>query len=311
MNSLCYIILTHSNLKQTAEIIKILDGPGIGFIVHIDKKCTEDSTPLLNIKSVTLASKRFNIEWGDGSMVKSVFSIAKQALDDNRNFNYFVLLSGQCVPVKNSTYIRNYFFNNAKFSFLKAIPIPSKQCEWLEGGRRRIECYPVRLSNRDMSLIEPRKLNYGNLRQIGKTILNFKVRPIYEMIKTFLFAPKRQSWTLQPYGGEFWWRMNRRCLESNIKYTETHSDFESQIDITAHPDEIIFNTLSFNLDANVKNDLLTYINWKDTNTHSPEWITLQDKNLIDKLIENPDILFCRKVKDFEVIEYIKEKLIKV
>ena len=76
------------------------------------------------------------------------------------------------------------------------------------------------------------------------------------------------------------------------------------------PDEIIFATLINALSpvGQRKNETLRYVHWSSPKAKSPSLITTRDFKVLDTQIENPDILFVRKIEDPLVIEYIDSKL---
>lgn len=307
MIRICYILLAHHNLLNVKQIINLLSGEGVGFIIHIDKKCCESPTVLKNLPGVRLANMQYDIQWGDASMVNAVISLANQAINDNRHFDYFILLSGECVPVKSADYIKRYLVFHNLANFVTGSPIPSSDFSWLEGGRRRLECYAVRLSPRDIATIEPRCFDYGNFRQIIKAIHRGSWSSFMRVLRILFFAPKRTSLhNLQPYGGEFWWRMNRKSLKMVLRHYNSDIDLCHQMEFTSNPDEILFNTLIFNICDNIENRLLTYINWGGEK--SPDYLTLDDIDKLNDSINNPDIFFVRKVKDLKVLDYIKQSL---
>lgn len=307
MIHICYIILAHKNLLNVRKIIDTLSHEGVGFIVHVDKKCSEDTDILSDVPEVTLSDIRYDVQWGDISMIDAVISSVNQAINDNRNTEYFVLLSGECMPVKSANYINSYIETHGLANFMTASSIPSDNCSWLEGGRRRLECYAVRLSSRDIATIEPRSLDYENFRQIVKAILRGRWSSFLHVLRIFFFAPKRTSLqNLQPYGGEFWWRMNRKSLEKILSHYDSNPDIRHQMVYTSNPDEILFNTLVFNLCDNTVNNLLTFVNWGGQK--SPDYLTLEDSEKLTNAINNPDVLFVRKVADPQVLDYVRRRL---
>lgn len=202
MMRLCYIILAHNNLVNVKRIIEMLSGEGIGFVVHVDKKCCENIEILRTIKDVTLAGIRHDVLWGDISMVDAVIEAARQAISDDRKFDYFILLSGSDVPVKRAAYIRKYLEAHNLSNFMIGSQIPSPTVGWLEGGRRRLECYAVRLSERDIATIEPRRFDYGNFRQIVKTIVRGNCSQFFSVMQIFLFAEKKK---ISEKSQTIWW----------------------------------------------------------------------------------------------------------
>ena len=263
MKKLCYLILAHNNLDYVADLIESLSSDNVGFIVHIDSKCSESLKPveeISNRRNVKLMEDRKDILWGGKSMVDIVNQMSRLALDDNMKYDYFILLSGQDMPVKSSEYILNYLETNGYKNYLAAGRMMTAECVWQEQGRRRLECYAVRLGQREISTIEPGCLNYNNLRQIFKTFLYGDRASILSMVKA-LFSARRSGLGIVPYGGEFWWRMNRKSLKTIIDYYDSHPELDKELSYTSNPDEIVYNTLAYNLCDNIENDLLTYVKW--------------------------------------------------
>ena len=111
MKSLCYLILEHNNIDYVSDKIKSLSSDNVGFIVHIDTKCNESLKPIEDIsnrKNVKVLEYREDIIWDGKSMVDIVNRMSRAALDDSRKNDYFILLSGQDMPVKSPEYILNY-----------------------------------------------------------------------------------------------------------------------------------------------------------------------------------------------------------
>ena len=79
---------------------------------------------------------------------------------------------------------------------------------------------------------------------------------------------------------------------------------------TIFRDEIIFCTRISALSpvGQRKNETLRYVHWSGPKAKSPSFITTRDFKVLDTQIENPDILFVRKIEDPLVIEYIDSKL---
>ena len=61
--------------------------------------------------------------------------------------------------------------------------------------------------------------------------------------------------------------MNRASLETVLSYYDANPEIRQQMKVTSNPDEIIFNTLAFNLCGNTANNLLTFVNWGGVKVH--------------------------------------------
>ena len=302
---LCYIILAHSNLDFLCKVLDCLHGEDIVFYVHVDSKCNESIKPLSCRSDTIIASKRYDVGWGDITMVDAVMESSKEAMEKTQA-DYYVLLSGNDVPVKSSEYIKHYIEQHGLKNYVTGQLIPSKNSSWLEGGRRRIACYAVRTGRRDIATIEPRKFDMGNFRQIIKVLLKCNLKTIAKAFRILLFYPRRNyTGPIRFHGGEFWWRLNASSLKTIVDYYYHHPEFRNYMSEGSNPDEITFTSLIYSLCKDIINSHLTYINWRGRK--SPDYLSLNDADKIDRAISSPDILFCRKVNCKEVLDYIQSK----
>ena len=230
---------------------------------------------------------------------------AKEAMEKTQA-DYYVLLSGNDVPVKSSEYIKQYIEENGLKNYVIGQTIPSNNCPWLEGGRHRLSCYALRIGSRDIATIEPRKFNKGNLRQFIKILLSGNLRTMAKAFRILLFYPRRNyTGPIRFHGGEFWWRLNASSLKTIVDYYYHHPEFRNYMSEGSNPDEITFTSLIYSLCKDIINSHLTYINWRGRK--SPDYLSLNDADKIDRAISSPDILFCRKVNCKEVLDYIQSK----
>lgn len=262
---LCYIILAHSNLNFLCKVLDSLCGEDIVFYIHVDSKCKESIKPLSCRSDTIIASKRYDVGWGDITMVDAVMESAKEAMETTQA-DYYVLLSGNDVPVKSSEYIKHYIEQHGLKNYVTGQPIPSKNSSWLEGGRRRIACYSVRTGSRDIATIEPHTFNPGNIRQLGKIILKGNLSALFRALKILFVFPKREyKGDVRFYGGEFWWRMNAVSLKTVCDYYWSHPEYRKYMSDCSIPDEVVFASLAHTLCNKLQNSHLTFINWGGEN----------------------------------------------
>lgn len=279
----------------------------MSFIIHIDKKSrslfnweylkSKDNITFLSYKEVT---------WGGIEIIEVLIKLLQVAISQNPN-GYCILLSESDYPIKTNEYIKTYLENNP-YNFICGQKIPFFK-GWLEGGRRKTECYALRLSNKRIASIEPHKYNLSNLRQLIKVIL-YNHHKLKKALLILCKYPQRQHPNyLTPFGGEFWWVLKSECIQSILVFLEKHPDFIEYHQNTTIPDEIFMNTLVYNLFnlKEIKNSPLRYINWVGKG-NSPQDITLQNIPLLEKILQSPDFLFARKITDISVCYYIDKYL---
>lgn len=300
--NISYILLLHNNPEIPKLVIESLNDNS-EFLIHIDTKCT---TKFNFDTNNTYYAERNDVRWGGFSIIKTLISCCHSILE-RLNSDFVILLSGTDYPIKTREYIEEYINSHPNTDFIQGQKIPSQDCHWLEGGRRRLECYALPLGGKNIATIEPRKLDRGNLRQLGKIALK-SPKSLFKAMKIWLTAPKRRHpEELIPYRGEMWWGLRRSTLEKIINYLDEHPEYLEYHKNTCIPDEIFFNTLVYNLipHEEISNSCLRYINWGESSPgNSPHDITLKDTTLISDIISNPDYLFARKVSDINVANYI-------
>lgn len=301
--NITYLIFAHANLPFLEHLINRLKAPNTDFFIHIDKKSKENFKNLTSIPNVYFAQKRFDIKWGGISMVEALLSTCEELTNVCKG-EMIVFLGGTDYPVKSSQYINDYLENHRNTNFIQGYPLPTTSLNWTEGGRRRIECYALQLQDRSIATIEPHALTFNNLKQMIKVLLKnpYKIKQALQIF--FKYPPRKHPNYLTPYGGEFWWILPINSIKHILKYTKEHPDFFSYHKNTSNPDELFFNTLIYNLynKKEITNNCLRYIKWR--NKPSPESITKEDYELINKYIKEPNTLYMRKINDIEVCQLI-------
>lgn len=225
--------------------------------------------------------------------------------------DYVVLMSESDYPVKSNSYIESTLRNNPMdYVTITRLPHPNPLHtpggHWLEGGRRRLECYPVRLQAKSIATIEPRVLDFGNLRQFVK-VLKYNPQKIKEALDIWLHYPTRKHpCYIQPCGGDLWFILRMNTVTKILAYMDEHPDYLEYCKGTTNLDEIFIPTLINKLIPNEErmNKTLRYIHWKNNGASSPENLTLKETDIINRCIAQPDCLFVRKVDDLEVCKYI-------
>lgn len=127
-----------------------------------------------------------------------------------------------------------------------------------------------------------------------------------------LFAyPKRLKTTDVLCGGHLWFFLTRKTTDVIIKYCDSHPEFLEDSKNTQCLDEIFFPTIVNQVVEDkslISRNILRYISWENNGSSSPKDITLEESDIIDQCIENPGILFIRKISDEQICDYVDERL---
>lgn len=109
-----YLIIAHNNFGILKKLICMLDYAGNDIFIHIDKKVGDfdfEYYRKLAKYSMVYFTDRVHISWGDYSMIEAEYILLKNALNKNRGYNYYHLLSGVDLPLKSADEL-NLFFDS-------------------------------------------------------------------------------------------------------------------------------------------------------------------------------------------------------
>ncbi len=308
-----YLFLIYKNPQIVAHTINRLQHPDALFYIHVDKNSNCDFSLLNNSANVYWASERFPTEWGTANIPLAIESCLRDIIKNIRT-DYVILMSESDYPVKPAHYIHK-ILASAHQDFVTSSKLPNnnplhtKGSFWLEGGRRRLECYPVRLNNRSIATIEPRKFNWGNFRQFGKICIQHPAA-LPHALYIWWRAPKRKHPDyLSPYGGELWFILRTKTIQKILNFIDKHPDYKAYCINTPVLDELYIPTLVHAVvpEEEIVNENMRYINWGERGD-SPVELTISDKDTILEQIGKSNKLFARKIQDMEVCQLIDEHL---
>lgn len=111
-----FMIMAHNNYNQLTKLLYLLDHPEVEIFLHIDKKSKEYILPKLKYSKIKVI-KRMSINWGGYSQISCELKLLKTALL-NKDLEYFHLLTGQDLLLKNIGYILEFFENHKGKNFI-------------------------------------------------------------------------------------------------------------------------------------------------------------------------------------------------
>lgn len=273
MVRIAYLILAHDNLTLVYRQIDLLVSPDTKFFIHFDKKSGAIAQDAYSHREdVEFLKFRYNIHWGGFNMVKATVALLKRAI--NEKFDYYILLSGQCFPIKRKSAIDNFLYENRGRSFIQLIPLPSEN--FPGGGLSKIS-------------------NLFLFDQLGRIPDNYKkllFRYLNKVLKIFGYK-RKLSGGLIPFFGSQWWALSHEMTVYLLNYIESHPEVFGFFRYTWAPDELAIQTILGNspFRRNVVNKTLHYIDWSKTDHNgSPKTLTIQDFEFLNKSEE----LFARK-----------------
>ena len=277
-----FLILAYCPIELIYKQIDLLDSANHFFFIHVDKKFPADfNSKYLNKPNVFINQKRIRIEWGGFSIVEATLELLTAALKNEENFDFFILMSGQCMPVKSNQQIDNFLKMNENRSFIEFIPLPSRDLP--EGGLDKY-WYPV--------FFDQLGFLKNDAIQIGKKKYEIK-KMIFRIIKNcckLIGYHRKLPESIRPCYGSQWWAINRNAANYIIDYLDEYPQIKKYFKYTWAPDELLFQSILYSSPINdvIVNKSLWYIDW-DTNG-PPKTLSMND---YEKIVES-NALFARK-----------------
>ncbi len=269
---IAYLILVHKDIEQVYKQIDVLSASNTFFFIHLDKKNKEKfNSCYKNKENVTFIKKRYKAYWGGFNIVRAEIALLTEAIDHKLSFDFYVLLSGQCFPIKSNREIYDFFKRNQQKIFLKFKKFPDELL--IQGGIDKY-IYPYFFDELGMLNDAYKKLIF----KISKKLLKF-----------INFERKFPNNYIPCFGSQ-WWALPKYAVEYVLDFTEKKKDFVNFFRHTWAPDELFFHTILYNsaYREQIINQSLWYIDW---NTDGPPK-TLTDEDY-DQL-KSSDKLFARK-----------------
>lgn len=230
---IAYIVLAHQYPDQLVRLVERLKTETASFFIHLDRKAeptlyrriVKDMGSLPNVYLL----KRHNCNWGEWGHVSATVEGIKAIVSSGIPFDYAVLLTGQCYPLKPNRDIEHFLKANQGFSFMEYFPLPSF---WLP----RVEMWYLRFLSKKIILPN------AYLKFLGK---------------------RKPPGGVKLFGGSAYWCLSRECIEYLHDFVRHKHRLLNFFRFTWAPDEMFFQTILLNspLQRTIVNDSCWYISW--------------------------------------------------
>lgn len=235
---IAYLVLAHNNFQHLNRLIDSLNAENSDLFIHFDKKTIVDISKY-NYANVFILQKRFSIQWGGFSMIRAEIELLKTA-NAHKNYDYYILLSGDSYPIKSNIEIENYLKVNIGSNFIDARDMPNEvkteriNRYFIEGGARNrsIKGFVIRKSNRILS-------KFITKRELPGKFSNYQL-----------------NW------GSQWWAFHKDFVSYLFSFLNNNKKIVSFFKNTMIPDEMFFQIIIMNspFKGTVKYTL-TYVDW--------------------------------------------------
>lgn len=237
--NLAYIISAYKYPIQLIRLVRKLHTTGTTFFIHIDKKTNfqiyDQVYQELSLLDGVYFLERHNCYWGDFGHVNATIKGIQAIYKKDISFDYAILLTGQCYPIKSNEQIIDFFEVNKGKSFMEYFLL-------LPPWDKRINRWHFR--------------TFSKMFKFPNDFLSFPIK-----------RPQKKDF--EPFfWGSSYWCLERRCIDYIFNFinndTKTNkSKFVRFFKAADIPDESFFQTILINspLKETIINDSLRYLKW--------------------------------------------------
>ena len=112
MSKHAYLVMAHNDWNLLSKLLRCIDDPRNDIFIHIDKKASFPSSEVYEPqKSGCFYIRRHKVSWGGYSQIAVELALLEAATVHEHD--YYHLISGQDLPIKNQNYIHAFFDNQS------------------------------------------------------------------------------------------------------------------------------------------------------------------------------------------------------
>ena len=285
MKKNAFLVIAHNEWSILKKLLELLDHPQNDIYLHIDKKAGEINEK--EFAQVLQHSKlyfveRMSIAWGGDSQVWCEYRLLEEAT--KRKYEYYHLLSGVDMPIKDIHYINKYFEDNKGKEFLRF------DSEYSTDSKEVNKVKYYYLWQNKIGNGNPKTLRVMFLKVLQKcSVIMQKIIGINRVNKKGIEFQKGSNWFDITHDCAMYVVDNRKLIEKHFAKTLCGDEFLIQSLICSSPYK-----------NNISTERVRYVDW---NRGKPYVFESKD---YEELLAVPS-LFARKFstqKDAEIIERI-------
>lgn len=283
---IAYCIICHKNTNILRTAIEILSKDN-DIYIHVDKKsqiCNFDEYATANVKFI---GERIDVRWGSYSQIECMLALLKEAM--KKDYSYICLLSGDCLPLKNSDKIKKIFEKYKGEEYIGIVKIQDEA--ELENK--------IKYENSLLDLKTDKNIFEEKILKIQKILGLRKINKYYKLLPTI-------------YKGCNWFCISKQLSKYIFEFLSKNEWYKDAFRKSKCGDEIFFQTIVMNsefsnkihrLDSSLDDNLmaLRYIDWKS----GPEYPKILTEDDFYK-IKSSDCIFGRKFSENIDIDLYKK-----
>lgn len=289
MTKLLFFITSHKNPNQVVRLVNTIKQSchDATVVIHHDPKGHSLTfTEFYKADDIYLLENPVSVGWGEFSVVESELYGIDWLIQQNINFDWLVLLSGQDYPLRPLIELDNQVSCTSYDGFLEYFPIenpPDTVWNWdSSSGIDRYYYYYLTVNPALKPLFFKlyRLVNWQPWLRVkagrfGAKLAFRRRKPIF-------------SDTFHCYAGSQWHTLNYKCIRYIYDFIQSHPEIVEYYRHTMVPDESFFQTILVN-NSNLKlcNDNSRYIAWE------PPYPAIMQSKDFNRLISS-EKFFARK-----------------
>ena len=215
-----YCIICHRNTNILRTTIEILNQGNNNIYLHVDKKANiEDFNEYKN--RVIFIEDRIDVTWASFSQIECMIKLLEQA--SIMKDDYICLLSGDCLPLKNSEEIKDFFLKNNGNEF---VGIQSKpDLDELENN--------IKYEHSKLSFVRKKNVLQSIMFKIQNNTTTFRINKGYKLLP-------------QLYKGANWFCISGELCNYILQYLQDNSWYKKAFEDSFCGDEVFFQTIIMN-----------------------------------------------------------------
>ena len=311
---IAYLMLVHHQPELMARTLDRVLTESCHVFIHVSGKseirpfqeAIASMTSSLRTKHVHFTSKRIRVQWGGWSIIEATNELLQTALTYS-HFDWFILLSGSCYPVKSNEYIYDLLKKRDTETGIINIFDP-KSAKRSSRIKARFEYYWSAERNNFQETLLFICLHIGTRLISLYDVLLFQEQR-GSRLSWFLYRwsfgllHRRKSFPQSFYTGSQWWILSFQNVKLIFEYIDAHPETTQFFRYVRVPDEIFYQNLVMlsqpggHSPSNGVNDALRNVSWHYYIDWRPRGHSLP--NILDEAdfpaLEKSEALFARKM----------------
>lgn len=278
---IAYLIMAHENpqlLQRTIRTLSYGDSE-CAFFIHLDRKTPFEPFSSVCGQNVHFLEERLPVYWGEVSQVEAILSLVREAMASPNRYDYCVLITGSCYPLRTGRYIASFLEMNRGVEYMDILKAPSP-------GKPIARFNTIRYP----STQPVRRFLFRALAKVGLAERNHR----------------KYFGGLEAYSGDGAWALTRDACQYVLDFESANPHLQKYFQRTFAPDEAFVHTILGN--SKFRNRIrrnLVYAIWPGPTNGHPALITqehvlrfeAQGQVSGNRMYGPGELVFARKFND--------------